>query len=120
MSQVLLDQPQVDTGFEQVRRIAVTQGVRTDTAIPPTELIHCALDHFLWCGFTHRPIGGRRLLAIASFIRKDPSRIAMCGPVLAHEHERLGRERHQSILVPLTAPDMDQHAFGIDVRDLQV
>ncbi len=77
VSQILLDLPQVDTGFQKMRGVAVSQRMSRDAPFGPVELIDHFLDAVLDGGGVHRLIGGGGLLVIASFARKDPGGIAM-------------------------------------------
>ncbi len=80
VSQILLDQLEVDTGFEQVRCVAVSEGMSGDLSLVPVQLSQYGFDRVLDRGFTHRAGCGRSELMISSFSGKQPSAIAMCGP----------------------------------------
>ena len=120
VAHVLLDLPEVDVGFEQMRGVAVPQRVGRDAAFGPAQLIDDFLDAVLDRGLAHRPRGGGRLLVIASLTREQPLGMAMGGPVGAEHLERLVGEGDQAVLVALATAAMDQHSSGVDVGDLQM
>src|SRR5436305_12064375 len=41
-------------------------------------------------------------------------------PVLTKRFEELWTERHITITVPLAAPNMNQHAYTVDICDLEI
>lgn len=101
-------------------RIAVAQSMGRDAAVIPTQIAYGSLDNALRRRLGHGFIGGCSLLVIASFVGEYPEWITMGGPVLSHEFERLGSHWDQAIFVAFASPNVDQHAIGIDVGNLQM
>ncbi len=57
VSQILLDQLEVDTSFEQVRCVAVSdEGMSGDLSLVPVQLSQYGFDRVLDRGFTHRRV----------------------------------------------------------------
>ena len=118
--QVLLNEFQADTSFEKVSRVAVPQGMSTDATVVPIELTHDRLDHPLNGGFAHGSLGRVGHGVVFAFGGKEPNWVSMGAVVVTHDLEGRVRERNETILGPLSAMDMHQHAFGVDVVDLKM
>lgn len=120
VAHVLLNELEADARFEQMGCVAVPQRVRRDAAIVPVELFKDRLDHVLDGRLTHRLLSGWCELVVASFGGEDPNGVTMRGPVLSQFLKSWSWKGDESILGTFTAVDVHQHAFGIDIGDLQV
>lgn len=62
---------------------------------------------------------GRRTDVAMTFGREQQAGVAMGFPLLAQELEGALRQRNIAITIALAAADVQEHAFGVDVADLQ-
>lgn len=102
VAKVVLNQAEVDTSFEEMRRVAVTERVDVRAFVHPT-LLHRAHEGALETrprDVSHRGITEQRHAASRSR-REKPKRIAMRAPVLAQQLQRGIRERHIAVLAAL-------------------
>ena len=120
VTQVLLDQPEVDSGLEQVGGIAVPERVDRDRPCGSpsswtTRRIAAWTLSASWVG-RRSPSAG----TVAARGRKEPARVAMRGPVLAEHRQGAPGQRHVAVLGPLAAMHVHEHPLAVDVADLQV
>ena len=80
MAQILLDTPDVDARFQEMRGIAVPEGMNGD-AFCEFKLFKHSSQRTLYRGIAHGFLGGWPLLAAPSESRKDPFGISMGCPV---------------------------------------
>ena len=66
------------------------------------------------------PSAEAALAVIAAGGGEEPGGMAMGGPVFAEGLERARRQRDEAVLGALAAMDVDHHAGGVDVADLEV
>ena len=69
-----------------------------------------AADRFFGCGSTD---------AATSLGREEQSNMAMGFPLLAQKLKSALRQRHITVLVSFAAADVQEHALGIDVANLE-
>jgi len=118
MSQVGLDDAQVDPVFEQVGGEGMPQGMDggwfVDATLAPGQaegLLRTCRRHVL---------GGRGLIgARACGSGKDPDWMAVGGPVAAQQAQVRFEQRDVAVLLPLTAAHMEYLALAVDIGDLQ-
>ena len=70
-------------------------------------------------GAAHRLGGRTRPQTAVTFGRKEPERMAMRFPLLAQEQQRAFGQRHVAVLVALAGADVQKHALGINVGNLE-
>src|SRR5271157_713351 len=118
MAEILVDQTEVDHGFQQVGRVAVPEGMDRDLlfdAEVPDHSLHCAMD----TGTCHRFSGGTGLFLAASFGGKEPDRVSMRCPIPTEDRQRVRWQGDIAVLCALAAMDVDDHAGAVDVADLE-
>ncbi len=115
MTQVLLDQPQIDPLFKEMGGVGMPQGMHRGILVNP------GLFERIFEGDLHRgPGDGIRWFSepAAAGGRKEPDRVAMGFPELAQKIERPFRERYIAILGPL-AVHMQKFSGTVDVADFK-
>ncbi len=118
MSEVDLELAQVFTLFQQMRGIGVAQRMNMcvlgDATGPEGNaegaLKGGAADRFLGCGSTD---------AATAFGGEEQSGMAVGFPLLAQQLQRALRQRDITVLVSFTAANVQEHALGIDVANLE-
>lgn len=55
-----------------------------------------------------------------TFSRKESDRMAVGFPLLAQEQQGALGQRDVAILIAFASPDVEEHALGIDVADLEI
>ncbi len=91
-----------------------------DSTLVPIELLENGFDDTLNGRFAHRAFGRGRLRVILAFGGKDPLFIAMSLVVLSEDLKRCLWQRDHSILGSLSTMNVDQHAIGVDIGDLEM
>jgi hypothetical protein len=71
-------------------------------------------------GAAHRRGRGGSAQAAVAFGRKEPARMAVGAPELAQQFESALGQGHVAVPVAFSRPDVQEHAFGINVADLQL
>ena len=61
-----------------------------------------------------------RALAAVTFGGKEEDRVAVGFPLLAQEQQGALGQRDVAILIAFASPDVEEHALGIDVADLEI
>ena len=84
MAQVLLDTTDVDAGLQEMRGIAVAEGMNGD-ALCEFKLFKDASQCPLHGGIAHGYLGCRPLIAAPSETREDPFGVSMGCPVLSED-----------------------------------
>jgi len=118
VAQILLDATDVDAGFQQMRGIAVPEGMNGD-AFGDSELFEHASQCPLHRCFRH---GSRCLwtfVAAASESGEYPEGISMPLPVVSQEIKRRFRQGHIPVLGALSPMDMDAHPLSVDIDYLK-
>ena len=108
----LLDEREGDARFEEMRRVAVAQGMDVG-ALVDAALFHGAHEGALQAGARDGRCGGnggRRTLGTGRWRGEEPARMAVRAPVVAQERERVVRERDVAIFAAF-AVDVKQRAF---------
>ena len=91
-----------------------------ETALRRPQVADDAAEGALDAGAFHGPVGGGGLAVIAAGGGEEPGGVAMGGPVFAEGLEGTRRQGDEAVLGALAAMDMDHHAGGVDVTDLEV
>jgi hypothetical protein len=120
MAHVSLDDPQVDSGFEQVSGIGVAEGMNGDPLFLDFSSDLGATEGALDAALSH---GQRSVLCsipVSSKGWEEESRMAVGYPIAAEEVEGRGGERDVAVLGALSPVDMDHHAVGVDIGDFEV
>ena len=115
MPQQHLNAAQIDTGFQQVRRIAVPQRVRADSPRDARTLGSTRNDPVCRPRF-HRPI---RIAVLRKQPDPGPPRPPL-PPVIAQHRQQVHRELDHPVLVPLATANVDEHAPAVDVTRHQM
>ncbi len=120
MAHVSLDDPQVDSSFEKMSGIGMSQGMNGDRLfsdfcgdLGPTE---GPLD----TTFGHRRGSVFCSSAVSAQGGEEEAGVAVGHPIAAEQAEGGRWERDVTILGALSPVDMDHHAGGIDIGDFQV
>lgn len=112
MPQQRLDGAQVEPPFEQVRGIAVAQGMGADgfvDTVLPDHLLHGFLDPTAIHGPLGRAArGGKQLAGIAVGL-----------PVIAQCQQGALGERHIAVFAALGITPVDEHQLAVDIADLE-
>ena len=82
VAEVLLNLPEIDTGFEQMRGVRMAQGVNGGFFID-TAFLERRAKGVLDIAIRHRRGGGGKMNAAASRRRKNPRGVAMDFPIFA-------------------------------------
>ena len=109
MAEILLDQSEVDPGFEQVGRVAVPEGIDRDLLFD-AEIPDHPLDRAMDTGTCHRFSGGTGLFFAASYGRKEPDRVSMGCPIATEDRQAARWQGDIAVLGALAAMDVDDHA----------
>ena len=118
MAQVGLDLAQVLPLFEQVRGIGMAQGVDVGRFGHPAGLKRQP-EGPLQRGAAHGLGRRARPLAAVAFGGKEKAGVTMGFPLLAQKLQRALRQWHVTILVTLAGTDVQEHAFRINVGNLE-
>ena len=118
MTEVLLDEAQVDTGFEEVGGIAVTKRVDRDSLLDP-EIRDDAAKGTLDRGFGERSRRRASSFPPASEGGKEESRILVRYPVTPEDFERALGKRHVAIDRALATVNVNAGARGVEVAHLE-
>jgi hypothetical protein len=119
MPQVALDEPRIDTGFQQMGGIRMPEGRNGDAHFGDTGSLFGCAEGALDTGATHGGSRCRPLDVIAPGGGKEPGRMTMGFPVGTEQHEGIGGQGDVPVFGALAPMDMDLEALTIDVRDLQ-
>lgn len=118
VAEIDLDLAEVLALLEQMRGIGVAQGVdvglfgdATGREGKPEGSLQGGAAH--WFG------GSARAQATVPLGGKEQERMAVRFPLLAQEQERAPGQRDVAILIALAGADVQEHALGIDIADLE-
>src|SRR5258705_4317386 len=117
MTEQHLDGTQVGTGFEQMRSKAVAQSVGMDAPV-----LKAGAFGGLLTGVPENLGGDWMTRRMASVAGEQPigGLAFQPAPVDAQSIEKFGAEHDITVLASLASPDMNDHAFAVDIADLQV
>lgn len=118
MAEVDLELAQVLTLFQQVRGVRVAQRMNVRVFGNATGLEGDA-EGALKGGATDRFLGRASADAAASLGGEEQSGMAMGFPLLAQKLKGALRQWHITVLVSFAAADVQEHALGIDVANLE-
>jgi len=118
MAEVDLELPQVLALFEQMRGVTVPQRMDMGGLGDATGTERQA-EGPLQGRAAHRRGGRGRALAGVALGGEEQAGMPMGLPLLAQQFERALRQGHVAIPVALAAPDVQEHAFAIDVAHFQ-
>ena len=120
MAHVSLDDPQIDSGFEKMSGIGMSQGMNGDRLFsdscsdlgPAESALDAAFGHgrgSVFCSMTVSTKGG-----------KEKAGVTVGEPIAAEQTESGLGERDIAILGALSTVDMDHHAGAVDIGDFEV
>ena len=118
VAEVDLDLPKVFPLFEQMSGIRVAQGMNMGILFDAAG-VESQTEGALERGAGHGRGGGGSALAVVPFGREEERGMMMREPLLAQEVEGAFGKRDVAIGVALAAANVQEHAFGVDVADLQ-
>ncbi len=118
MAEVDLDLAQVLALLKQMRGVGMTQGVDM-SRLGDAAGFEGQAESPLERGAAHRFGGGAGAQAAVAFGWKEQAGVAMTFPLLAQEQQCALGQGHVTVLVAFAAADVQQHALGIDIRNLQ-
>ena len=118
VAEVDLDLPEVLPLFEQMRGVGVAQRVNVRLLFDAAA-IEGEAEGALQRGATHRFGRGARTQPAVAFGGKEQDRMAVRLPLLAQENQGALWQRDVTVLIALARPDVQEHAFGINVTNLQ-
>jgi hypothetical protein len=113
-----LDLAEVLALFEHVGGVGVAQGMDMSGLGDPSGFEGQA-EGALEGGAAHGLGGGEGFLVAVAFAGEQQGGMTMRFPLLAQELERAVGQRNIAVLVALAAADVQEHAFGIDIPDLE-
>ena len=119
VAQPLLDQAQVDAGFQQLRGPRMTQRVH-GSALVKAAIFERGVEGLLDAALGHRLSRLRQVDVVTTFGGKEQHGIAMCLPVVAQQLQRAFGQRHVTIFRAFAVADVNHQAGAVDVGDLQI
>jgi hypothetical protein len=119
VTEVDLNLTEVLALLQQVRRVGVAQGVDVRRLFDATGLEGQA-EGPLQRGAAHRFSGGGGPQTAVTFGGKKQRRMTMTFPLLAQEQQRALGQRDVTVLIAFATADVQEHAFGINVANLEV
>jgi hypothetical protein len=119
MSQVALDEPRIDAGFQQRGGIRMAEGMNGHAGFGNVGTVFGFAESALDTRATHRSSRRRTLGMIPPGGRKEPGGVPMGFPGGAEQREGLGGQGDVAVLGALTAMDMDLEALTVNIGDLQ-
>jgi len=117
MAHLSLHGPEIDTGFEQMRGIAVAKGMNADITFNDASALLGFAEGALDAAAMHGFGGGWHGLLIPSSGGKKPGGMAVCGPVVSQEGSSIWREGDVAVLGPLAPMHVDHESWAVDVRN---
>jgi len=118
VAEVDLDLAKVLALLEQMRGVAVAQGMHVRGLLDAAGLEGVA-ETTLQRGAAHGLAGGGGPLATVAFGGEEQRGMPMCFPVFPQAFEGAFGQRHVAILIALATADVQEHAFGINVANLE-
>jgi len=120
MAHVSLDNPQVDSGFEEVSGIGVAEGVNGDTLFVDSSSNLGPTEDPLDTAFGHGRGSVLCSSAVSAKSGEEEVRVAVDPPIAAEQMEGGWGQRDVAILGTLSTVDMDHHAAGVDIGDFEM
>lgn len=120
VAHVLLNDAEIDAGFEEMGGIGVAKGVDGDILFSDSCLELGFAEGALDGGFGHRSFSVAGTLPASSYRREEKARIAVGGPVLTEELQSGVGQRDIAVFGSFAAMNVDHHALGVDVGYFQV
>jgi hypothetical protein len=120
MAHVSLDDPQIDSGFEEVSGIRVAEGMNGDSLfLDSCSNLGPAKDP-LDTAFSHGKLSVLCSFAVSAKGREEETRMTVGSPIASEQMEGGLREGDVAILGAFAAVDMNHHAAGVDVGDFEM
>ena len=119
MAEVDLDLAEVFTLLQQMSGVAVAQTVDM-AGLLDAALFESQAEGALQGGAMDGFGGGSSALSVATLGREEQTGMAMGLPGLAQQLQGALRQRNVTVAVAFATADVSEHAFGVDVTDLQV
>jgi hypothetical protein len=120
MAHVSLDDPQIDSGFEEMGGIGVAEGMNGDSLFSDSSSNLGTAEGALDTAFGHGQRSVFCSVPISAKCREEQSRVAVGEPMAAEQIEGGLGERHIAILGTLSAVDMDHHTVAVNIGDFEV
>ena len=120
MAHVSLDDPQVDSGFEKMGGIGVTQGMNGDSLFVDSSSDLGPAEGALDTAFGHGRGSVLCSITASAKSREEEAGVTVGDPIASEQLEGGLGERDVAILGALSTVDMDHHAGGIDIGDFEV
>src|SRR6267142_1547212 len=119
MAQPLLNEPQVDAGFQQMGGPGVTQRMHGSAFVVPA-LFQGRVEGVLNAALGHRLGGLSQVNMVSACGGKEQYGIAMLLPVLAQQLQGPLGHRDVTVFGALAVTDVNHQAGAVDVGDLQM
>ena len=119
VAEILLDDTQADSSFQEMRCVRMAQSVDTNF-FAEVKPIHNLLDGFLHRGSPHRSFGGGHSLMVTTIGWEQQSRMTVSGPILPQQVKCRGWQRDVAILGSFAAMHMDQPTRRIHIAHLKI
>ena len=120
MAHVSLDDPQVDSGFQKMGSVGVSQGMDGDGLFVDSSSGLGPAEGPLDTTFGHGRGSGVCSITVSAKGWEEEGRMAVGHPIAAEQIEGGWGEWDVAILGTLATVDMDHHAGGIDIGDFEV
>ena len=120
MAHVSLDDPQVDSGFQKMGSVGVSQGMDGDGLFVDSSSGLGPAEGPLDTTFGHGRGSGVCSVTASAKSREEEAGVTVGGPIASEQLEGGKGERDVAILGALPPVDMDHHAGGIDIGDFEV
>ena len=118
VAEVDLDLAEVLALLEQMGGVGVAQGMDVRLLFDAGG-VEGQAESALQGGAAHWFGGGAGAQTAVTFGGKEQRGMTMRFPLLAQKQQGALGQRDVTVLIALAAPDVQEHAFGIDVRDLE-
>jgi hypothetical protein len=118
VTEIGLNEAQIDAGFEQMRGVGMAQGVDAGVFLHAA-LLQGGFEGALDTALVHRLSGGGRGHTRARRRRKKPDGMTVGAPVLAQQNQCVIGQRHIAIFVTLALSDVEHHPLAVNIADLQ-
>jgi len=120
MAHVTLDDPKIDSGFEEMSGIRVAQGMNGDSLFLNSGSDLGATESALDAALSHGKGSVFCTCSPSAEGREEKSGMMVGHPIASKEVEGGKGERDIAVLGALSTVDMDHHAFGVDIGDFEV
>ena len=120
MAHVSLDDSQVDSGFEKMGGVGVTEGMNGDSLFSDTSSNLGTAEGALDTAFGHGERSVFCSVPISAQCGEEQARMVVGEPMAAEQMEGGLGERDIAILGTLSTVDMDHHTVAINIGDFEV